>query len=93
MATEDTRQFQKENTSRQDWEFLAGELRKADNVEKMKELVMLLEEAIFKRQRELTLNGNKIDRCEVSDEEQALQNVLDVMLEIKVNKLGFPAIK
>ena len=59
----------------------------------MKELVMLLEEAIFNRQRELTLNGNKIDRCEVSDEEQALQNVLDLMLEIKVKKLGFPAIR
>ena len=59
----------------------------------MRELVMLLEEAIFNRQQELALNAQKIDQREVNDEEQALRKVLDLMLETKVKKLGFPDIR
>lgn len=93
MATQDTRQFQTTNTSRQDWESLADELRATDNVERMRKLVMLLEEAIFNRQQDLASNAGKIDQREVNDEEQALRKVLDLMLETKVKKLGFPDIR
>jgi len=92
LATQDTRQFQAKNASRQDWETLADELRNTDNVARMRELVMLLEEAIFNRQQELALN-DKIDKREVNDEEQALRTVLDLMLETKVKKLGFPKVR
>ena len=93
LATQDTRQFQTTNTSRKDWESLADELRATDSVERMRELVMLLEEAIFNRQQELALNAQKIDQREVNDEEQALRKVLYLMLETKVKKLGFPDIR
>ena len=93
METEDTRQFQTKNTSRQDWEKLADELRKTQDVQRTKELVMLLEEAIFDRQQELVLNADKIDKRELNDEELALREVLDLMLEVKIRKLGFPAIE
>ena len=93
LATEDTGPFQTRNTSRQDWESLGDELRTTDNVERMRELVMLLEEAIFNRQRELALNAEGIGKREISDEEQALKKVLDLMLETKVKKLGFPDIR
>ena len=54
---------------------------------------MLLEETIFNRQQELGLNADKIDKPEINDEEQALRKVLDLMLETKVKKLGFPDIR
>jgi len=54
---------------------------------------MLLEEAIFNRQQDLASNAGKIDQREVNDEEQALRKVLDLMLETKVKKLGFPDIR
>ena len=54
---------------------------------------MLLEEAIFNRQQELALNADKIDKGNLEDEEQALRRALDLMLEMKVKKLGFPEIR
>ena len=54
---------------------------------------MLLEEAIFNRQQELAFNAGKIARGDVEEEEQALRGVLDLMLETKVKKLGFPEIR
>lgn len=80
-------------TSRQWWESLADELRRTQDVPRIKELVMLLEEATFNRQQELALNADRIDNREIEEEEQALKRVLDLMLEMKINKLGFPALK
>lgn len=54
---------------------------------------MLLEEAIFNRQQELALNAVGIDRGELEQEEQRLRKALDLMLELKTKKLGFPAIR
>ena len=53
---------------------------------------MALEEAIFNRQQELALQAEEIVHREI-EEEEALKEVLDLMLDIKVTKLGFPAIK
>ncbi len=90
--TEGIRELRR-NTSRQDWEMLADQLRRTEDVQKTRELVMRLEEAIFYRQQELALEADKIDERDLKDEEQALKRALDLMLEVKVNELGFPAIK
>src|SRR5215471_13459178 len=76
--------------SRKAWQPLADELRKTQGIQRLRELVMLLEEAIFNRQAELALNADKIAKPEVGD--RALREVLELMLETKVKKLGFPAI-
>jgi hypothetical protein len=89
--TEGTREFRM-NRGRQDWEMLADELRKTEDLGRTKELVMRLEEAIFYRQQELALNAQKLGQDEVKDEEHSLKKVLDLMLEVKVKKLGFPAL-
>jgi hypothetical protein len=68
-------------------------LRKTHDVQRIRELIMLLEEAIFNRQQELALNADKIDKGNLEDEEQALRRALDLMLEMKVKKLGFPEIR
>ena len=93
MTVHDAKNLQKNNTSRQQWESLADELRKTQNVQRIKELVMALEEIIFNRQQELALNADMIDKPEIEDEERALKKVLDLMLETKVKKLGFPDIR
>ena len=80
----------KENSRRNTWEALAAELRKTQDIERSRELVMLLEEAIFNRQQELDMNAGKIARPGVEEEEQALRGVLELMLETKVKNLGFP---
>jgi hypothetical protein len=92
LATEDTRQLGTKNTDGQEWKTLADELRKTSDAQRASELVMLLEEAIFNRHQELTLNAGKIGEGEIEDEERALKSALDLMLEIKVKKLGFPAV-
>jgi hypothetical protein len=78
--------------SRKVWESLANELRMTQDIQRTRELVMGLEEAIFYRQQELALNADKIAKPEIEKEEQALKGVLEMMLETKVKKLGFPAI-
>jgi len=52
-----------------------------------------LEVAVFSRQQELVLNADKIDKREIQHEEQKLKNVLDMMLDVKAKKLGFPDIR
>jgi hypothetical protein len=81
------------HSHRNGWESLAAELRKTQDIQRSRELVMLLEEAIFNRQQELALNAGKIARRDVEEEEQALRGVLELMLETKVKKLGFPEIR
>ena len=81
---------EKAMTSRQQWELLADELRRTSDIQRVKELVMALEERIFNRQQELVLNADKIDKDKIEDEEYAMKKVLEVMLETKVKKLGFP---
>lgn len=49
--------------------------------------------AVFSRQQELVLNADKIDKREIQHEEQKLKNVLDMMLDVKAKKLGFPDIR
>lgn len=88
----DARNLTTKNISRQQWESLADELRSTQDIQRIKELVMALEETIFNRQQELVLHADKIDRREIEDEERGLKEVLDLMLEVKVKKLGFPAI-
>lgn len=64
------------------WESLADELRNTHDVQRTRELVMLLEEAIFNRQQELVLNVGQIDKQAIEEEEQALRQVLrdEIML-------------
>lgn len=90
---DEARNLATKNTSRQEWESLADELRSTQDIQRIKELVMALEETIFNRQQELALHADKIDHREIEDEEQGLKEVLDLMLETKVKKLGFPAIR
>lgn len=59
----------------------------------MKELVMLLESAIFNRQQELALNADKLDKRKMQQEELRLRDASELMLETKVKKLGFPDIR
>jgi hypothetical protein len=54
---------------------------------------MLLEEAIFNRQQELVRNAEKMDKGNIEQEEQSLKSALDLMLELKTKRLGFPAIR
>jgi hypothetical protein len=93
LPTDNTGNLQTKNTGRQVWEPFADELRKTHDVQRIRELIMLLEEAIFNRQQELALNADKIDKGNLEDEEQALRRALDLMLEMKVKKLGFPEIR
>lgn len=93
MPTGNARMIPTKNTGRQLWESYAEELGKTQSVERMRELVMLLEETIFNRQQELALNADAVDKHNVEDEEQALRKALDLMLDIKVKKLGFPEIR
>ena len=81
------------HTSRQHWESLADELRTAHDIQRIKELVMELEETIFNRQQELALNADKVDKRSLEDEELAIRGALDLMLDVKVKKLGFPDIR
>ena len=81
------------NNTRQRWESLVEQLRKADDVQHIKELVIHLEEAVFNRQQELVLNAAKLDKRDIQEEEQRLRQALDLMLEMKVKKLGFPEIR
>jgi hypothetical protein len=81
-------------TSRRNaWKSLAAELRKTQDIQRSRELVMLLEEAIFNRQQELALNAGETARRDIEEEEQALRGVLELMLETKVKKLGFPEVR
>jgi len=85
--------LQKKDGGRRAWETLADELRRAQDIERMKELVMALEETIFFRQQELVLNADKIAKREIEEEERDLTGVLELMLETKMKKLGFPEVK
>lgn len=93
MPTDDARTAPWQNNGRQTWEPYADELGKTKDVERMRELVMHLEEAIFNRQQELALKADVIDKRKVEDEEKALRKALDLMLDVKVKKLGFPEIR
>lgn len=90
---EDVKDRQKKDGGRRVWESLAEELRKTQDIERMKELVMALEETMFFRQQELALNADKIAKREIEEEERDLTGVLELMLETKTKKLGFPEIK
>lgn len=81
------------STDGQNWERLVDELRRTDDIERIRELVMLLEEAVFNRQQELVLHADKIDRGKIEQEESGLRSALDLMLEMKTKKLGFPDIR
>ena len=81
------------NNTRQRWESLVEQLRKTDDLQRIKELVIHLEEAVFNRQQKLVLNAAKLDKCDIQEEEQRLKQALDLMLEMKVKKLGFPEIR
>ena len=81
------------DSRRNAWESLAAELRKTQDIQRSRELVMLLEEAIFNRQQELALKADNIARRDIEEEEQALRGVLELMLDTKVKKLGFPEIR
>jgi len=81
------------NAARQNWESLADELRTADDTDRIKELVMLLDAAIFNRQQELALNADQIGKRNIEQEEQGLRQALDLMLELKAKRLGFPDIR
>lgn len=93
MTQADKRNLPITNTTRPKWESLVDQLLQTDDTDKIRELVMLLEEAIFNRQQELALNAVGIDRGELEQEEQRLRKALDLMLELKTKKLGFPAIR
>ena len=75
------------------WESLVDQLHQTEDPDKIRELVTLLEEAIFNRQQELAVNADKIDRREVEQEERRLRQALDLMLELKTKRLGFPEIR
>lgn len=90
---EDRKDRQKKDGGRRVWESLAEELRKTQDIERMKELVMALEETIFFRQQELALNADKIAKREIEEEERDLTGVLELLLETKTKKLGFPEVK
>ena len=93
MATMDEGHRQTNDASRQGWKSLVDELRKTTDVQRMRELVMLLEQAIFNRQQELALNAAKIDQHEVEKEEKSMKGALDLLLDVKAKKLGFPDIR
>lgn len=69
------------------------QLHQTEDTNEIRALVTLLEEAIFNRQQELALNADRIDRRELEQEEQRLRKALDFMLELKTNRLGYPAIR
>ena len=81
------------NSQGQSWEALADQLRQTDDTDKARELVIRLEEAIFNRQQDLVLKADKTNKREIEQEEQRLRKALDLMLEVKTKKLGFPEIK
>ena len=91
LTNSDGRNLQTKSIPRRQWESLADELRKTQDIQRVKELVMALEETIFNRQQELALNAGRVEKDKIVEEERALKKVLDLMLETKVNKLGFPA--
>jgi hypothetical protein len=93
LAPTEKRTLPNTDASRQKWESLAEELRTTDDTKRIKELVMLLEEAIFNRQQELALNADSIEKPKIEQEEQGLRQALDLMLEIKAKRLGFPDIR
>lgn len=93
MAQADKGKLPKTNATRPKWESLVDQLHQTEDTDKIRELVMLLEEAIFNRQQELTVNADKIDKREVEQEERRLRKALDLMLELKTNRLGFPEIR
>ncbi len=53
MPTDNARTISLKTGGRQAWEPYADELQKTQDVGRMRELVMILEEAIFNRQQEL----------------------------------------
>ena len=77
----------------QGWSSLLDELRTTTDVSRTKELILLLEKAIFDRQQELALNAENIDQRNIDREERRLKEVLDLMLEVKAKRLGFPGIR
>jgi ubiquinone biosynthesis protein UbiJ len=93
MSTSDDGHRQTDGARQQKWESLADELRKTTDIQKAKELVMLLEKEIFDRQQELALNAGEIGGHKVEKEEQSIKRALDILLEVKVKKLGFPNIR
>jgi hypothetical protein len=58
------------NSRRQQWQSLADELRRTQDVDRMRELVMLLEEAVFDRQQELALDADKIDKRAIEEKKK-----------------------
>lgn len=93
MAQADKGKLPKTNATGPEWESLVDQLHQTEDTDKIRELVKLLEEAIFNRQQELTVNADKIDKREVEQEERRLRKALDLMLELKTKRLGFPEIR
>lgn len=93
LTQADKRNLPTTNAARPKWESLLDQLRQTEDTDKARELVMLLEEGIFNRQQELAVNADKIDRREVEQEELRLRKALDLMLELKTKRLGFPEIR
>jgi hypothetical protein len=58
------------NSRRQQWQSLADELRRTQDVDRMRELVMLLEEAVFDRQQEPALDADKIDKRAIEEKKK-----------------------
>ncbi len=92
-SSADGKQRHSTDTGRQRWETLVDELRNTQDIGRMRQLVMLLEEAIFFRQQDLALNAHKIDRAQIEQEEARLKEALNLLLHVKVKKLGFPEIR
>ena len=93
MSTVDDGNRPSNRANEQAWDSLVDELRATSDVSRTKELIVLLEKAIFNRQQELALNEEKIDQQNIDREERRLKEVLDLMLEVKAKRLGFPHIR
>ena len=87
MSTTDDRHRKTNGASQQGRELLVDELRRTTDVQRMRELVILLDRAIFSRQQEPALNSGRVEK-----EEHSMKEALDLLPVIKVKKLGFPEI-
>ena len=90
MSTIDDGNRPTDRAKAQAWNSLVDELRTTSDVSRTKELILLLEKAIFDRQQELALNAENVEQHTIDREEQRLKEVLDLMLEVKAKRLGFP---
>ena len=92
LASIDKNNLPEKKATGQKWQTLVAELRNTDDTDRIRELIMLLEEAIFYRQQELALHPENINKAQLEQEEHGLRSALDLMLELKSKRLGFPSI-